>query len=154
MPCLPCTTNEAIALLIDKMTARAIDVACQQRSGRTRYAGAKAALKRLRMAQKIVEDNGVLRSSEIRAKTTIGTKAIEQLKAHGKLKECETGFSVSSCITYRRLLLRKQWITVEGSFEVTWTWIGPPNASWNEINKMNSRGDRHSPAKRKEHDNK
>ncbi len=134
-PLLPCTVNDAIAALVEKFTHRAVDVAVR-RVNKSRFSAAKIAIRHLKNGR-LREELGVLYETDSSPRS-IGSVTIEKMIRNGHIDEHETGFSQSSIRTYRRILLRLNWIriTEHGGF-VRWEWCGPELAQWSAVTALN-----------------
>jgi hypothetical protein len=131
-PLAPCSRGEAVAALVQGMTARAVDVAT--RGTHSKVAAENMALNHL-LGKTFTETNGVI-TSRPRRKVNLGHTALDYIKLHGKICKDKTGFTESSYRTYQRCLIRLGWITVQ---DKCWVWCGPETATWNDVHKENER---------------
>ena len=132
-PILPCSKNEAIAKLVEKMPQRAVDAALCYRS-QSRFRAATLAIAHLVKSRLAVEGDTL---SERKPQfKTIGHEFLNRLKKIGIVQESDTKFSKSSMQSYRLSLKTLGWIEVDGT---EWRWIGPDDADWSAVTQENRR---------------
>lgn len=132
-PILPCSKNEAIAKLVERMPQRAVDAALSYRS-QSKFRAATLAIAHL-VKWRLTVDGDTLSERKTQFKT-IGHEFLKRLKSSGKVQESDTEFSRSSMQSYRLSLKTLGWIEVTGT---EWKWIGPDDADWSTVTQENRR---------------
>jgi len=133
----PCSKDDAAAVLVSKMTTRAMETAMRDRT-RSYVVVARQIISRLCNTGSFRVKDGIIEYDGTRTRCT-GTTVLETLKAKGRISEVDTGFTQDTARTYRFILKKMSWIQVEGK---DWLWIGPDSADWAEVNTGRRRGTR------------
>lgn len=117
----------AAAVLVQKMTARAVDIATYGRG--SRVTAANKAISFLLRGGRFCETDGLIEIAEHKRKSR-GAAVLEHLKRYGEISKEKTGFARKSIKNYQPQLIRLKWITVENG---KWIWCGPETACWSEV---------------------